>query len=375
MSGASTSRGTPSTGRRRQGRRIAEVSLSLLAVFVLALVAFTATSAAAKKPPKKPAKPKLVEPQHPPACGSQNIQIAYVSALANTYGQAIEKGLRAFLSTCPNVKVVDFDTGFDSQKEFNTIEDITTQGTFQGIAFLPLDAVGVIPAVQDAVKHGVQIVNFNNPVGNDYATVTPHIPGMAGTVLEPQYKRGIWLAQMSAQACKGISNCQVGFIGGGASSAEVAIKLGFLKGMKAHKNMHMVAYSLNGQYLPGPSVTVAEDMLQAHHGMNVITGSGDQMMRGAEIAIDNAGLQKQVKIVGLGGSKIAVAAVKAGKWFGTVVTQPLDQGRLTGWVLMRHILNPKLPAQGINPFTYTHRTPLLTKPVLDKTHFVAQWTG
>jgi len=369
MSGAN--RCAQSTSQRGRTRRAAKVGVSLFAALALLLIAVTAAYAGGAKAPP----PKLVEPTHPASCGSKPIQIAFVSALANTYGQAIEKGLRDFLSTCSNVKVVDFDTGFDSQKEFNTIEDVATQGTFQGIAFLPLDAVGVIPAVEDAISHGIQVVNFNNPVGNDYETVKPHIPGMAGTVLEPQYQRGVWLAQMSAEACQGVSDCQIGFIGGGASSAEVAIKLGFLKGMKKYPNLHLVAYSQNGQYLPGPGETVAEDFLSAHPNLNVITGSGDQMMRGAALAIANVGKQKQVNIVGLGASQIAVAAVKAGQWFGTVITQPIDQGVLTGYVLMRHILDPSLPPEGINPFTYTHRTALLTQAVLKQTHFVPQWSG
>ena len=369
MSGASGCAG--STCRRKWDRRATKVIAWLLTSLAMLLAAVGAASA---KPMTRAASGPA-EPKHPASCGSKPIQIAYVSALANTYGQAIEKGLRNFLSTCSNVKVVDFDTGFDSQKEFNTIEDVTTQGTFQGIAFLPLDAVGVIPAVQDAIKHGIQVVNFNNPVGNDYQTVKPHIPGMAGTVIEPQYQRGVWLAQMAATACQGVSNCKIGFIGGGASSAETAIKLGFLKGMKGHSNMHLTAYSQNGGYLPGPGQTVAEDFLTAHHDMNVITGSGDQMMRGAQIAVANAGLQKQVKIIGLGASQIAVAEVKAGQWYGTVITQPLDQGALTGYVLMRHILDPSLKPEGINPFTYTHRSPLLTQAALKKSHFVPQWSG
>lgn len=348
--------------RLANARTVVGVGVALATV-VTAIMASTSSASTA-----------LTEPMTAKQCGTKSIKIAFVSALANTYGQAIEKGLRSYLAPCKNVKVVDFDTGFDAQKEFNTIEDVTTQG-FQGITFLPLDAVGVIPAVKKAAKAGVQVVNFNNPVGNNYKTSAVNVPGMAGTVIESQYQRGIWMAQLSAQACTGISNCKIGFIGGGASSAEVAIKAGFVKEMAKHPNMHLTAYSLGGQYLPGPSETVAQDMLQAHHDLSVITGSGDQMMRGAELAIDRAGLQKQVKIVGMGASQIAVAKVKAGTWFGTVITQPLDQGRLTGWIVLRHILNPKLPAQGINPFDYTHRTPLLTKAVLDKTHFVAQWSG
>ena len=99
------------------------------------------------------------------------------------------------------------------------------------------------------------------------------------------------------------------------------------------------------------------------------------MMRGAALAINSAGKQKQVKIIGLGASQIATAAVKAGQWYGTVITQPLDQGRLTAWVLLQHILNPKLPSQGINPFDYTHRSPLLTQATLASSHFAPQWSG
>jgi ribose transport system substrate-binding protein len=349
-------------------RRAAPAAIALFAAALFVLLASAGASASSRAATAS-------EPMSAKNCGTQPIKIAFVSALANTYGQAIEKGFREYLAPCKNVSVVNFDTGFDAQKEFNTIQDITTQKTFQGITFLPLDAVGVIPAVKKAAAAGIQVVNFNNPVGNNFKTSAVNVPGMAGTVLESQYDRGTWLAQMAAQACKGITDCQIGFIGGGASSAEVAIKSGFLDELKKHPNMHMVAYSLGGGYLPGPSQKVAQDMLQAHRSMNVITGSGDQMMRGAALAINSAGLKDQVKIIGLGASQIAVAAVKARQWYGTVITQPLDQGRLTGWVVLRHILNPKLKPEGIDPFDYTHRSPLLTQASLAKSNFVPQWSG
>ncbi len=307
-------------------------------------------------------------------CGSKPIKIAFVSLLENTYGQAIENGLKSYLAPCKNVSITNFNAP-DPTTEYNTIQNITTLNEYQGIAFLPLDATGVVPAVKKAIAAGIQVVNFNNPVGNNYITAAVNIPGEAGTVLESQYQRGIWLAELAAEACKGISKCQIGFIGGNAESAEVALKAGFEKEMKAHPNLDLAAYSLNGGYIPGPGQTVAQDMLTANPHLNVITGSGDQMMVGAQLAIDHAGLQNQVKIIGLGGSTQAVAEVKAGKWYGTVITQPLDQGRLTGWVLLNHILNPKLAAQGINPFTYTHRSPLLTQATLAQSHFVPQWSA
>lgn len=351
--------------------RASGLGAALLASVAVAVLAVTAASGAAPKPP-------LVEQLKATAaeCGTSSIKIAIVQPAGNSYGAGIETGIKSFLSPCTNVSTTDFDTGFDSQKEFNTLENITAQKSFQGILFLPLDGVGVVPAVQDAIKAGIQVVNFNNPLGRDFTTPRVHLPGQAGTVIEPQYQRGIWLAQLSAQACTGIKNCKVGFIAGVIGiSAEVAIKAGFDKELAKHSNMHLTTYQGGGQYLPDPSRTVTQNMLQAHHDLNVIAASGDQMIRGAQQAVEDAGLQKQVHLIGLGGSKIGVDAVKAGKWYGTVITQPLDQGRISAKVVLDHIRNPNLKPQGINPFDYTHRSPLLTKQSLATSKFVPQWTG
>lgn len=353
----------------RGNRRVISWGVGTL---VLGLALASASVAVARTSAKAP----LPYPKTAKTCGTSDIKMAFVSPLGNTYGQAIEKGIRQYLKPCKNVSISNFDTGFDSQKQFNVIQDITTQKTFKAILFLPLDGVGVVPAVEGAIKAGIQVVNFNNPLGNDFTTARVHIRGQAGTVIEPQYQRGIWEAQIAALACKGDNNCKIGYIAGVIGiSAELAIKLGFDKELKKHSNMHLTTYQGGGQYLPDPSRTVAQNMLQAHRDLDVIVASGDQMIRGAEIAVADANRQKQVKLIGLGGSQIGVAAVKAGRWFGTVITQPLDQGRLTGKIALDHVLNPKLPSQGVNPFTYTRRSPLLTKETLAKSKFVPQWSG
>jgi ribose transport system substrate-binding protein len=364
--GAERMHGTMS--RRGVGRKLG-VALILGAVAAVALTASLASGAV-----KPPLKEQLKATQK--ECGSKTIKIAIVQPAGNSYGQAITQGIKSFLSPCKNVSTTLFDTGFDSQKEFNTFQNITAQKSFQGILFLPLDGVGVVPAVKDAISARIQVVNFNNPMGRDFTTTRVHIPGQAGTVIEPQYQRGIWMAQLAAQACAGITNCKIGFIAGVIGiSAELAIGAGFNKELKKHPNMHLTTYQGGGQYLPDPSRSVAQNMLQAHPDLNVITGSGDQMIRGAQQAVEDAGKQKQVKLIGLGGSKIAVDAVKAGQWYGTVITQPLDQGRLSAKVVLDHIRNPRLKPQGINPFDYTHRSPLLTKKSLASSNFVPKWVG
>ncbi len=354
--------------RRRMRRRLA--TAPLLVILAVAASTVGAATGATKPPLKEQMQATAAQ------CGTSSIKIAIVQPAGNSYGEAITKGIRSFLAPCKNVSTTLFDTGFDSQKTFNTFQNITAQKSYQGILFLPLDGVGVVPAVEDAIKAGIQVVNFNNPLGRDFTTARVHIPGQAGTVIEPQYQRGVWMAQLAADACKGIKNCKIGFIAGVIGiSAELAIKAGFDKELKKYPNMHLTNYSGGGQYLPDPSRTVAQNMLQANPDLNVITGSGDQMIRGAQQAVEDAGKQKQVRLIGLGGSKIAVDAVKAGKWYGTVITQPLDQGRLSAKVVLTHIRNPKLKSEGINPFDYTHRSPLLTRKTLASSKFVPQWVG
>lgn len=361
---AATAAPSPGAARSRRGGGRAR-RLALAATVAGALAATLAAAAGAAGP---------TEPTAATQCGSKPIKIALISLEPNSYDQAIEKGMRGYLAPCKNVSVNDFNAT-DALTEYNTIQNVTTLGTYKGIAFLPLDATSVIPAMKKAIAAGIQVVNFNNPVGNNYTSASVNVPGEAGSVLEPQYQRGIWLAELAGAACKGVSDCQIGYIAGDATAAEDPLKAGFDLEMKKFPNMHVVAYSENGGYLASPAETVAQDFLTAHPGLNVITGSGDQMMVGAALAIKAAGDEGKIKIIGLGGSVIAVNAIKAGTWYGTVITQPLDMGRLTAWILLSHILDPKLAPQGVNPFTYTHRSPLLTKQNLASSHFVPQWAG
>ena len=55
--------------------------------------------------------------------------------------------------------------------------------------------------------------------------------------------------------------------------------------------------------------------------------AADQMALGAEQAIDDAGRTGEMAIVGGGGSKPAVTAVKEGRWYATPAFVPFDEGR------------------------------------------------
>ncbi|MDX6591318.1 MAG: ribose transport system substrate-binding protein [Gaiellales bacterium] len=304
----------------------------------------------------------------------ETIEIAFISPLANTFTSAIYDGAKAGAEG-KNVKITHFDPGQDPQKEFNMIQDILAQGKFKSIVLLPLDAVSIAPVVEDAIAQGVEIVTVNNPLGPRQDTIDTQITDQAASVMDAsQLQRGIWMGEMAVDACEGIDPCEVGYIAGFARiSGEKALIDGFKQGISTAPNVKLASYQDGGEYTPEPSRKVIQNMLQANSGIDVIAGSGDQMIRGAELAVADAGLEGKVKLIGLGGSEIGVAGVLSGKWYGTVVTLPFDIGREALEIALQAIEDQTVNEVGVNVTEETGQEPKLTAD--NAAAFKPQWTG
>src|SRR3954453_16551973 len=129
---------------RTRRRRAVAAGIALAAALVATLAA-TALSAGAASPKK--------------------IRIAYFAPLANTYVQGELRGIAGVMKKEKNIELVKFDTGFDATKQFNSVQDAITQKKFDGFIVLPLDSVGLVPAVQQAIKAGIKVVNADTPPG------------------------------------------------------------------------------------------------------------------------------------------------------------------------------------------------------------------
>ncbi|MCW2963260.1 MAG: monosaccharide transporter substrate-binding protein family [Actinomycetia bacterium] len=341
--------------KKRTGENMSRtLRLSAAALAVIALGSITVAATAA--PDKKAA----------------TYNVAFVSSISNTFTAAIYNGFKDAAKGKP-VKVTMFDVGVDPQKEYSTIQDIVAQKQYQGIAMLPLDPVSVIPAVKAAIKAGVKVVTFNNPLGPDLNTLRPQVPGQTAVVMDAtQFQRGIWMGQMAVDACKGINPCQVSYMQGLAGIAgETALRNGFRKGIAGHSSVKYVGNRAAGGYTPQQGQTATQDLLQAIPGLNVLASS-DQIVRGAYLASQSAGKTKQLKLIGLGGSSSGVAATRSGQWYGTVVTLPYDIGVQSLNVLVRGI-KTGVKGLAINVTTATGTNPKLTKK--NAASFKPQWTG
>jgi ribose transport system substrate-binding protein len=89
--------------------------------------------------------------------------------------------------------------------------------------------------------------------------------------------------------------------------------------------MQLVA-KLSGHGVKDGAFRTAEDILQAHPGLDGIFGINDDSALGALAAIEKAGRSGRVTIVGFDAIPEARAAIAAGKIYADVIQQPREIG-------------------------------------------------
>jgi ribose transport system substrate-binding protein len=312
------------------------------------------------------------------ASPKKTINIAYFAPLANSYVQGELVGIAGVLKKNPNVKLTKVDTGFDATKQYNSVQDAITQKKFQGFIVLALDSVGLVPAVQQAIKAGIKVVNADTPLGPRQDTVVPQVAGETGTVFDPWTLRGVWGAQLVIKACEGLNPCKVGWMSSiAALPPEKAYHDTAMKLIKAHSNIQVVAEVDGGAYTIQGGQKTSQDLLTAHQDLNVLVAVGDQPAAGAVLSIDSAGLAGKVKLIGGCPSRISKPLIKSGKEWGTWACFPADEGALAMQFLLNGIngkIKKPVGASATNVALRRLKLPaLITKDNIDK--YPMQYSG
>jgi ribose transport system substrate-binding protein len=148
------------------------------------------------------------------------------------------------------------------------------------------------------------------PLGSDFTTLDPQVPGLV-VVGETPVDNGRVLAEMAISACADLNPCNVAYLEGlKALPLDNARTESFVKTLKAGAPNAKLVAQVEGGYSPDTGKKAAQDALQANPDINVMIGSS-QAIIGAQDVVDTA----KVKLIGNGSSKEAFDAVNAGKWY------------------------------------------------------------
>lgn len=258
---------------------------------------------------------------------------AFLLASANSYAQANLAGIEAAAEEAGNVTVKAFDGKFDGATQLGQIQDAVASGQYDALVVFPNDGAAVAPGAEEAGAEGIPVVAAYAPIGPDIETGEPQVDGVIGTVWHENRPNGEELGRLTVDACAkehaDADPCRVAYISGGNAIAFEKAKLEEFERVigEADQAIELVAQQ-EGGFLVDPSRTATENILQANPELDVITTSGDQMTMGAEQAVQDAGREGEITLIGDGASTEAVEKIKAGDWFGSPVFLAEDEGKL-----------------------------------------------
>lgn len=294
-------------------------AFAVVPVFALALAACgsstsseTTSSAAAEATAAVSAEASAVASEAAsPAAESAVKKVAFFGFWkSNSFTQAVLAGVQE-AADAAGIEVVDLTTAeYDGVAQIKAVQDQTVKGDAEMYVVLASDSVGMATAAQEAIDAGVTVVAGFTPLGPDFTTLEPQVPGLV-VVGETPVDNGKVLAEMAISACADLDPCNVAYLEGlKALPLDNARTESFVATLAEGAPNAKIVAQVEGGYSPDTGKKAAQDALQANPDINVMVGSS-QAILGAQGVVDTA----KVKLIGNGSSKEAFDAVNAGEWY------------------------------------------------------------
>jgi ribose transport system substrate-binding protein len=275
--------------------------------------------------------------------GGQPVEVAhFLSTLTNTYNKADEEGGEAAAKKLGNVKVQAFASEFDPNKQIQQIETAAASGQYDAFVIAPLDGVRVIPAIEQAAAKGIVVACEFSVCGD---TQNEFANELKGVTVQTGINAGLMAEQTAPSvnaACKGKSPCNVVIMYG---LPQLVAEKWWGESLEANlePNVKVVATG-EGEFLAETSYKNFKDILQANPDIDVVVSSGDQMIVGVQQAIDEAGMEGKVALIGTGASESSVGEIEAHKWYGSHVLRPYHDGYVSTELAVRAARGEKVPS-------------------------------
>jgi ribose transport system substrate-binding protein len=208
----------------------------------------------------------------------------------------------------PDVDLVITDGQNQATKQVSDVESLMARG-IKVLIISPLQAQALTPIVKQAMEANIPVVTLDRQVNTK---VTCHI----GAENKPI---GVDAGKFIIQKLNGKGNV-IEIQGTAGASATLDRHEGFRDALKDAPGIKVVADQFC-DYLREPAVKFVEDMLQRFGSgqIQAIYAHNDEMALGAVKAVEAAGRQKEIVIVGIDGENSAFQAVKDGKIAATFI--------------------------------------------------------
>ena len=306
--------------------------------------------------------PLALTPRTPAAHMSFGLSSA---GLSYPFAAAIAQGFQEQARKA-GVEAIVLDAQGRVQKQANDIDDLIGQRV-SGIVVMPLDSVIAQSWVERIARAGIAVVAVGSQVGDPKSRpLTDVYPKLVALITQDEVMAGREAGRLATRLLPGNRTVNIAVIEGAPGFAEVLQRAqGFKQALdEAHTRYRIVA-SQPGDWTAEKADSACQNVLAAHPEVDLFFNEADDMAVGCARAVRAAG--SHARLVGIGGSKLAILSIKAGRIDGTVCYKPRDLGALAFDTLYKDVIGAKPLTAGF----ITYDTPGVTRA--DVGRCTAQW--
>lgn len=284
--------------------------------------------------------------------------------LSYPFAAAIAKGFSDAAGKAGATAVV-LDAKGGVQKQANDIDDLIAQQA-RGIAIMPIDSVVAQGWVERTLRRGIPVASVAALIGDPRTRdVRDVYPGLTALVSQDEVSAGAAAGRLAASWLPRGREAKIAVIEGAAGYPEVEQRArGFAQALDAAGVRYRIVASQPGNWSSEGGEAACQNILTAQPGVDLFFSEADDMVIGCARAVRAAG--SQARLVGVGGSRLAIASIKAGAVDGTVCFKPEALGALAFEALHRAAQGHKAGERFL-----TYPIPAVTRANVDAC--VGQW--
>lgn len=286
------------------------------------------------------------------------------SGLSYPFASAVAKGFQDAAARAGE-KAVVLDGKGDIQTQANDVDDLLAQ-KLDGIAIMPLDAVVAQAWVDKVWRARTPVVAVGAQVGDPRTRPAADVyPRLTALATQDEVAAGEAAGRLAASLLPKGRTARIAVVEGAAGFPEVLQRMqGFRRGLDAAGARYRIVAAQPGDWTAEKAEAVCQNIIAAHPDVDLIFNEADDMAVGCAHAALVSGVH--VPMIGVGGSRLAVAAIKVGRLSGTVCYKPEALGALAFEALRR-----RASGQAEQAAFLTYPTPAVTRANIGQC--VGQW--
>ena len=234
------------------------------------------------------------------------------------------------------VTLIVNDGNKDAARQVGQIESLIAQG-IDGIIVEAVSVDGIQPAVNLAKEVGVPLVTVNQKATNQENAVS---------FVGVSHEDGGELEMAEAAKAVGGKGTVALLLGPMGSDAQIGRSVGYKKVLDRNPGMKVV-FEQTANWDTEAALRLMENWLQTGTKIDVVVAQNDGMALGALKAVEDAQLQKEIKVYGLDAVPDALAAVQDGRLTGSVSQNTSAQGAKSVDVMVDALNGKQVPKEVI----------------------------